>query len=124
LQVRSIQRMELHRAGKADWTMHAVNVLGVDLEVAGENFQNLIRHICVDFEPNRDGKSAQAHRFLDCIVQVLTLEILELDLGMPSYAERISTDDIEAREEQFKVAGNQLFQPNEECLCGSTARRR
>ena len=114
---RSDAKQRLH-APDIDRSIHAINVVLIEFQIAGQNIDELLRHAGFDLQAHRIAKSAAPHGFLDALEKVLRFEFLNGQLGIACHVKNIGLQDFHLREKHPQIGNDGLFQPNESQFTG------
>ena len=89
-----------------------VNVVLIELQIAGEQIDELLRHPFIDLQTYRIAESAAPHGFLHAFKQVVSLELLNRKLRVACDMEQVGFKDVHLRKKQPQVGNNDLLQPD------------
>ncbi len=94
------------------------HVVGLEIELAQEQLEHLLRHAVVDLEPHRSPEATTAQLHLDRFEQVVGLFLLEREVGVAGDPERHELDDVHAEEERRQVRSDHLLERHESLAVG------
>src|SRR6185295_7732818 len=113
LQIGPIQRVQLFEVAHAQRGGDGIDVGGADLQVLHEDVPAGRRHGGVHGDAHDTAEAAFPDAPLDRLQEVLRLELLNGQLGIPRHPEGVDFDDVHSGEEARQVGGDDLFHPDE-----------
>ncbi len=113
LQLRPLQPVQFPQTAQPQRAAGRIHVVGVDLQVAHQDFAHISRHVVVDLQPHGAAEVALAQIVFHHQQQVVGLFLLQLHVAVARHAKRVGGDDLHAREEPVEIGGDDLFGPDE-----------
>ena len=112
-QVRPVLRGDLPEAGVVQHAGDLVTILRIDAHTALEDVAHRRRHCLIDLEPDRLTKPPAAQLLLDRHHQIVSLVLLEFEVGVARHPEEMRLVDRHPGEEHVQVGGDDLLQQHE-----------
>ena len=120
LEVRAIDRVELHEAGEVQGPGQPLDGRGLDLQLAYQEVEDAIGHLLVNLQAYRRAEPSLADRLLEGLEQVLGPVVVHLEVVVAGNAERVVVDDAHAREEPVQVRCDHVLERDEDPVLGSS----
>ena len=114
LQIGPIQRVQLFEVAHAQRGGDGIDVGGANLQVLHEEVAAGRRHGGIHGDAHDPAEASLPYAPLDRLQEVLRLELLNGQLGIPRHPEGVDFDDVHSGEEAMQVGGDDLFHPDEE----------
>ena len=121
-QVGTVERRDRHEGREAQRRRRRVDVLLVDLQLLDEHAADALGDAHADLESHARAEAAPPHLAIDDRQQVVSLVLEDVDVHVARDAERVTAEDLHAREQVVEVGGDELFEGQE--LRGGAVRHR
>ena len=113
LQLGPVQVVDDPQGSQVERAGDVVDVLGLQVELAGEQGPDLVGHRRVDLEAHRPPEPPAPQLHLHRLEQVVGLLLLEGQVGVAGDPERVVALDVHPREQRPEVGGDHLLEGHE-----------
>ena len=106
------------QAAEIDGPIDAVDILLAELQIRGQQFNQLRGHAAIDLHANHVAETAAPDGFLDAFQQIVCFQFLNRKFGVASDMEERRVENLHLRKKRAEIVDDHLFQPNEGDLAG------
>ena len=116
LQIGTVDSQQVPQPAQIQRAFDAINVVGIEFEVAHQNFDDLRAHAGMHLEAHDVAKTALPDGVLDGLQQIVALHFLNGHFRVARDVERVRFHNLKTWKQVFQVGDNQLLQPEEYVL--------
>ncbi len=118
VQVGAVQGVDAPQPAQVERGRDPEDAVGPDLELGGQQVDELLAHVGLDLEPQGLAEAPAAQLHLDGDQQVVRLVLLEGEVGVAGDPEGVVVADRHAREQRVEVGGDDLLERHEALAVG------
>src|SRR5205085_1857369 len=112
LEIGAVRRQKMAQAAQIERPVHAINVVLVQLEIAGKDLQDLRGHSGIHLEPYHVAESALPHGLFHGFEQIVAFQLANRHLTIARDMKWVRAHDLKSREEIPQIGRDHLLQPD------------
>ena len=113
LELGPVEVGDLVEAAQVEGALQVEHLVGGDVELGGEELEDLRGHRWLDLEAYGRTELASQQLLLEGLQQVLGIVLLDLEVLVAGHPEGVVRDDLHSGEQQVEMGGNDLFERDE-----------